>query len=472
MYRNEMIDALSSLIKIPSIFSDDAKPKAPFGENIAKALNATLKLGADMGFTTKNLNGYAGEIQLNDGENMIGILCHSDVVEPGDGWDTPPFEPTIIGDNLYGRGSIDDKAGIVCALFAMKYLKDNRLIKDNFSVRLIIGTDEELGWNDMDYYKKHADRFPDISLVLDANFPVIYCEKGLWDFNLTWKSPDNSINRSKPIQLIELTGGAVRNAVPSKATAILTSEKTAKIAEYLRKHASDNHIDCTITTEKDSITIVTLGTSVHAMWPERGKSAINALITLLSSLPEDDFSESEFVKSYMLAIGDDFTGSKLGINCADDESGSLTFVVGQMDFNRETKEYTLISGLRYPSSKDFNIISKRMISNISDCNFKVVSVDHLAPVFFKKDNPIIKTLMSAYSETTGDNTAEPLAIGGATYSRALPNAIAFGPLFPWERELAHEPNEFMNIGSLEKACDVIISALVKLQEIEIFGNQK
>ena len=111
-----------------------------------------------------------------------------------------------------------------------------------------------------------------------------------------------------------------------------------------------------------------------------------------------------------------------------------------------------------------------MISNISKYGFEVNAVDHLAPIFFKKDNPIIEALMLAYSETTGDETNKPLAIGGATYSRALPNAIAFGPLFPWEQELAHEPNEFMNINSLEKACDVIIAALTKLQQIDLFDK--
>ena len=469
MYKNEMVKDLSSLIKIQSVFSADAKPGAPFGENIASALEATLKLGSDMGFTTKNLDGYVGEIQLNEGENMIGILCHSDVVEAGDGWNTPPFEPTLIGNNLYGRGSIDDKAGIICALFAMKYLKDNHLLRDNFAIRLIIGTDEELNWNDMAYYKKHADRFPDISLVVDANFPVIYCEKGLWDLDLTWKS-SNCSSQSRPIQLVELTGGSARNAVPSKATAILSSENANEVAVYLKKYASDKHIDCNISADKNTVVITSNGIGVHAMWPEKGKSAINSLIALLQALPENDFSGSEFVNAYMLAIGDDFTGSKLDINCEDEESGSLTFVVGQIEFNRETEEYTLISGLRYPSSKDFEVIADKVISNISKYGFEVNAVDHLAPIFFKKDNPIIEALMLAYSETTGDETNKPLAIGGATYSRALPNAIAFGPLFPWEQELAHEPNEFMNINSLEKACDVIIAALTKLQQIDLFDK--
>lgn len=468
MYKSEMIKTLSSLIKLPSVFSEDTELGAPFGKNIARGLEEILRLGSDMGFTTKNLDGYVGEVQLNTGEKMIGILCHSDVVEPGDGWDTDPFEPTLIGDKLYGRGSADDKAGIVCALYAMKYLKEHHLLRNDFSVRLIIGTDEELGWNDMEYYKKHADRFPDVSLVIDANFPVIYCEKGLWDFDLKWKSPNRAENSKKPIQLLKLTGGSARNVLPAKATAVLSCDNINQVYNDLKKFTLDNQLDCEIVKEKDTIIATASGISVHAMWPEKGTSAIKTLIALLSSLPENKFSAGDFVKAYSLAMGDDFTGKKLDVNCSDEESGALTYVVGQINYQKETDEYTLISGLRYPSSKDFETIRDKMISNISKLGFETTSMDHLAPVYFKKDNPIIKTLMDAYSEITGDTQAEPLAIGGATYSRALPNSIAFGPVFPWEEELAHEPNEYMNIDSLDKACDVIISALLKLQELDLF----
>lgn len=466
-----MVNTLASLIEIPSFFSNDAKPGKPFGENINKALDAVLRFGSNMGFTTKNLDGYIGEVQLGCGRYMIGILCHVDVVEPGDDWATPPFTPTLIGDKLYGRGAIDDKAGIVCALYAMKYLKDHSLLKDNFSIRLIVGTDEELGWNDMAYYKKHADRFPDISLVIDANFPLIYCEKGLLDFDLTWKPLDCRANHYS-IQLVKLNGGTARNAVPSKATATLVTKNATQVANHLQTYATGNHIDCDITLDGNSINIMTYGISVHAMWPEKGKSAINSLIKLLSALPKNKFSGGEFVEEYMHMIGEDFAGTNLGLSCSDKESGSLTLVVGQIKFDYESGEYTLISGLRYPSSREFNTIKDKLLSGISKFRFNMVLIDHLAPIFFKKDNPIIQTLMQSYSEITGDKTSEPLAIGGATYSRSLPNAIAFGPLFPWEKELAHEPNEFMDINNLEKACDVITHALQKLQTIDLFHREK
>lgn len=461
MYKQEMVELLSELVRIPSLDSEDRAPGAPYGKEIARALEYALDTGKSMGFETRNLDGYVGEIQLGTGSKMMGILCHIDVVEPGEGWNTPPFEPTLIGDKLYGRGSIDDKAGIICALYAMKQIEEQNLLSDDQSIRLIIGTNEELDWEDMDYYKENADRFPDVSLVIDANFPVIYCEKGLWDFNLTWEN----VNGPGEIKLLDLEGGVARNSLPSKAKAVLSTAKVDELAKMLDDTAVEKGIEVQMDTEGDKLTVVTKGISVHAMWPENGESALNKLIDLLAEIPEDTFAAAGFVKAYHETLGCDFTGASIGIDCEDEESGALTIVTGQLKYDKDSDKVTLISGLRYPASKKLEPIEKAVKEKLGGLGFDVVPTAHLEPIYFEKDNAIIQKVLEAYQELTGDYENGPISIGGATYSRTLPNAIAFGPLFPWEQELAHEPNEFMDINSLEKACDIVVRALCKLQEI-------
>ena len=63
---------------------------------------------------------------------------------------------------------------------------------------------------------------------------------------------------------------------------------------------------------------------------------------------------------------------------------------------------------------------------------------------------------------TRDEENEAFTIGGATYARAIPNAVAFGPLFPYEEELAHEANEFLSIDSLEKMTWIFAEGLEAL----------
>ena len=86
----------------------------------------------------------------------------------------------------------------------------------------------------------------------------------------------------------------------------------------------------------------------------------------------------------------------------------------------------------------------------------------MKPVYFKKTDPFVNLLMNVYRDVTGDKETQPISIGGATYARAIPNAIAFGPIFPWEEELAHEPNEFVDLDSLEKAADIYYNAIEKI----------
>ena len=69
---------------------------------------------------------------------------------------------------------------------------------------------------------------------------------------------------------------------------------------------------------------------------------------------------------------------------------------------------------------------------------------------------------SVTDSVTGDKDTKPLAIGGATYARAIPNAVGFGPVFPYEAELAHEPNEFASIDSLIKAQQIYYRTLERI----------
>ncbi len=68
-----------------------------------------LHKGETEGFTSKNLEGYAGHLEMGQGEELVGILCHVDVVPEGDGWTTPAYSADIRDGKIFARGAIDDK---------------------------------------------------------------------------------------------------------------------------------------------------------------------------------------------------------------------------------------------------------------------------------------------------------------------------------------------------------------------------
>ena len=115
-----LVDAVCRLVAIDSVEGSPA-PGAPFGPGPAAALDEALRLAGEWGLTAQNLEGYVGCVDLNDHPDALHLLCHLDVVAPGEGWSvTQPFTPKVADGMIFGRGADDDKGPAAACLLAMK----------------------------------------------------------------------------------------------------------------------------------------------------------------------------------------------------------------------------------------------------------------------------------------------------------------------------------------------------------------
>ena len=178
--KEEIIHSTCKIINIPSVL-DSNSTTTPFGKDTVRALEYILNLGKSFGFRTKNIDNMCGYIEFGQGEKLLGIIGHLDVVPAQDDWTFSPFKATIDNGNIYGRGTIDDKGPIIAALYAMKAVADN--YKLDKRVRLILGLNEENDWKCIERYKK-TEEMPDIAFSPDANFPCIYAEKTIESLDL------------------------------------------------------------------------------------------------------------------------------------------------------------------------------------------------------------------------------------------------------------------------------------------------
>lgn len=453
-YKEDIIKSTQETLRIKSV-KGPAKENMPFGEGPALALQSFLKEAEEMGFETKNLNNYAGYIEFGQGDETVGILAHLDVVPEGDGWNFDPYGGIIDDGNIYGRGAMDDKGPAIAILYAMKALKDTDT-KLSRKVRLILGTDEEAGWGCMDHYFKHEEA-PNISFTPDADFPVIHAEKGIIVFDLTYELKDDE----SAIKLVDIKGGNAPNMVPDYAEALLKVDDYSSLEEKYNQYKKTNNYPVSIREDKGQVVVSATGVSAHGSTPEKGENAIDYLADFLFNIFPKESGAYEFLEIYKKRIAFKNHGEDIGCGFEDEVSGKLAFNTGMI--KSEDNKLVLTINVRYPIHNTAEEVYKGIRDNLSGTSMVLVEDDSdMKPLYVPEDNELVTKLMEVYREETGDLDAKPVVTGGGTYARALDNAVAFGPSFPGQKDVAHQKNEFISIDHLIKITRIYTRAIYEL----------
>ena len=454
-YRENIIKSTQDLVSIKSVESDAQEGK-PFGQGVDKSLKETLKLAEKLGFETKDVDGYAGHAEIGEGEEIMGILCHLDVVPEGVDWTYPPYEAEIHDGKIYGRGVLDDKGPAVAALYAMKAVQESD-IELNKRVRIIFGTDEETGWEGLDYYLEREET-PDFAFTPDAEFPVIHAEKGIMIFDL--ETEFNNISSDGDVKLISVEGGNAPNMVPDYCEAVLKVDDEQSFKDSLNEFINKTDYKIDMKKENDQVVLESHGISAHGSMPQDGQNAVSQLMMFLAdlNLPEDDIKE--FLDFYKAKIGMEYNGQSIGCGFSDEVSGKLIFNVGLLELDQNQAK--IVVNIRYPVTNDLDKVTEGIKKDIKNDNINYKLTTHKEPLYVEKDDPLVKNLMDVYRDITGDEDSEPIAIGGGTYARAIEKAVAFGPLFPGQPELAHQKDENMAVDDLVKNSKIYANAIAAL----------
>ena len=440
---DEMIDTLQKWIRVPSV-KGEAAPGAPFGKEVRSMLDMALADCEQMGFKTQNFDGYIAHADLGEGsdEDALAILAHLDVVPEGDGWKYPPYGAVIENGRMYGRGTSDDKGPAVAALYAMKAVKDAG-IPLRHKVRLILGCDEESGWEDIAHYNKVAT-MPRMGFSPDASYPIINIEKGICRLEL------HGVLSNEGLQVIAFNNGERPNVIPGRASALVAGyAATVAQAEAAAKKL-DIPAEVQLTDKGVSITVT--GISGHAAYPETARNANGEMLLLLRELGvQGDLC--------LLAdkIGLDYKGEGLEISVSDGISGYLTCNLGIIRAGEGGVYATL--DIRYPVMTNPDMIIKNVSASLP--GMRVDAMEVKEPHHVPAGSELVQKLLDAYHEVTGYER-KCLYTGGGTYARSLQEGVAFGASFPQDEDLAHQANEYADIEGLYKNIKIFALAIVKL----------
>lgn len=299
------------------------------------------------------------------------------------------------------------------------------------------------------------------------------------------------------MHLIDISGGNAANMVPDFASARIVpsaiymskvenrsaneplgeDEKKLidSIASILSKMAD-------VSVEDDEIVVKCFGKSAHGAMPLKGKNAISKLIKVLGSIEFDAKEINDLIKFYNEKIGSEINGKKIGLgHIKDDISGDIIWNTGMIKYIKadeadktckvieageadetETDKIILTVNVRVPvtfSDRDVFDVLRPQLALMGATTQNAI---YKPSLYFDSENETVKILLDVYRENTNDNETEPLVIGGGTYAREIPNAIAFGALYPGDPDTMHEADECVKIDRLVQTTKIYADALLRL----------
>ncbi len=437
------------IARLVAVDSVEGAPEenAPFGPGPRRALELGLQIARELGLDTVNCEGRIGYACIGGGgERYLATITHLDVVPVGDGWKEDPFTMREREGWIIGRGVMDDKGPSVLCLYALKYLLD-RKIPLRYPVRALLGANEETGMGDLTYYLAHYPA-PVFCFSPDATFPLCNGEKGIYHGRIVSKLPLGEI--------LDIHGGVAPNVIPDKAEATVRAEKLAG-GEFVEVEETAPGVWHLLATGKGG----------HASLPQGTRNAIGVLVDYLLENGIGDENDTAFLR-LIQKLHRAWDGSALGVQADDGNFEPLTIVGGVIGVENGRMFQSVDS--RYPTTTSGEQIAAGIRAHAG--GIAEVTVDRdAAPFYMALDNPALQACLGAYNDFTGED-AKPYTIGGGTYARHFPNAVAFGPEHP-ERPMPdfagpiHGVDEAACKDWLLEALKVYILALVELEKLDL-----
>ena len=433
-FYNDAINMIVELVNIDSVYDESTVSEdKPYGQGVHNALEAFKNLAISKGLTAEIVGNRCVEIKVGTTGKEVGIFGHLDVVPATGNWSNPPFNAVIKDEKIYGRGTSDDKGPLVAAFCAVLGLVKHGLV-DNYRIRIVGGGDEERGSSCLEHYF-HVEKRPDVDcgFTPDAEFPLIYGEKGIVNYTLS-----KNINLEG---IVEIDAGVASNCVIDAAKVKVVDFEGFK--NYLDKSKYNYHVE--------DEWFVFEGRSAHGSMPELG---FNSGISMLFALG------TYFNNGFLLKLAnqyEDYNGRNIGLFFETKNMGVSTYNVGLISY--KDNEFSLTVNFRFPE----NVVIEEVVEQIkatTDCN---VDVGRASPIlYFDPESKMIQTLYKAYVEESGDTINKPMTIGGGTYAKEAKNIVAFGSNFPGKVDHIHEPDEKIDLEDVKKSIQLYARAIYDL----------
>lgn len=477
-YGSAATETLRELVAIPTYHVDGvAQHENPEFIKIADKLKG---LAQAFNLNFRNIDNRVYEISLDgSGDEVVGIHAHADVVPVTpenwvlkDGTRLDPFKVTLIGDRMYGRGTEDDKNGIVVALYAMKIIKEEKLpLARHF--KLLVDTTEETSGDAIPYYFEH-NPVPHYNLALDGGYPVVIAEKG---YGTVMANFARRKAEGQGAEITSMTGGMATNQIPSTSVATLLTDQPAELAASLQQAGSEyakrngGNFDIAAKVDGKDVKLTVTGVSAHSSEPESGVNPVARMLDFINSLDGKVALKHNHITDAARYAADnwglDYLGGKLGVGFSDAFMGPLTTSLTYVGMNE--KAFKLAVNLRVPKGKSPEVLKREIADKLSAWSQKT----HIAPAFdYSIAEPMYrnpegewtKALLAVASENLGMEHKFGTS-AGATSVHELPNGVQFGLARPEVKYTGHTDNEFKTVDQFLLDLQIVTEMMGRIGQL-------
>ncbi|RUQ97121.1 dipeptidase [Labedella endophytica] len=438
---------LSNLVRIPSVSwaAFDPAHVARSAEAVAALAEATgvfdsVRIARATIGDTDELGQPAvlARRQARNGAPTILLYAHHDVQPPGkdEDWDTEPFEPTVRGERLYGRGAADDKAGVMAHIASIRALTDVIGTDFDLGIALFIEGEEEFGSRSFEtFLSDNADE-----LRADA---IVVADSGNWD------------------------------DVTPALTVSLRGNVTFRLTVRPLEHASHSGMFGGAVPDAMLVMIRLLS----SLWNEDGSVAVSGLTSHEGETPE--YSEEQLRSETGLVEGVDPIGSGsllsriwwqpsitvTGIDAPSVANASNTLI----------PEVSVRLSARIAPGQSASDAADALVAHVrANTPFGVVAtiddIDTGNPFLVNTSGPIVEATKRSMADAWGVEPVD-LGVGGsipfiASLVESFPDAeiLVTGVEDPHSR--AHSPNESLHLGVFHRAVLAETLLLARLSSPE------
>jgi len=465
-YEAAMTDTLAELVQFKTVAREDLPlEQNPEFTGFKRALCGKAEA---LGLACED-HGYVVIVALGQGKEKIGIVTHGDVQPANPAkWSKSPFEldRTSEPGKLIARGSEDDKGAIATALYAMKAIADKGVPMQR-RVELIVYLGEESDWGPLQAFLKEYE-MPAHNITIDASYPVVTAEKGWSEVRATFAEAAVA-DQGKPY-LGEFHGGYFRSQVPDEAHASIVNP-TAELEKAIRARAAQHPKVKYEFASKDGVLEITArGVATHSSEPEHGINAIAFLADALAAYEWPANAAGATVRYINDLIGTGIVAEQFGdIAYRDDFMGPMTGALTMV--KADDKGLTSYLNLRRPTGKSAELLDRQIHAAIDrwqqHTGIQMADVGvHLGEPYRADNAPQVEPLLQVFRHFTGIEDAGPVAIGGSTNAKLLPNAVSFGPSMPGKAYTGHSEHEFITVDQLRLNLKMYTAMMIEIANLQ------